>query len=143
VDCAAGDCDGDVEEEPCEGELAVVHSVLLCRGGAGELCAALCSGVGQFVFRAVPVGAGGVNGGAVSDWDGHYKEHVEGGGDAAPGPGGFALDRGGEPFAVGDPCGMDCAVGGRLSRAIGVSATRARLVQLIRLIRASGSLDVW
>ncbi len=110
VDCAFGDCDGHVEEEQGEGELALVHPVLLLCSGACQLCAALCSAVDRAVFRSVPAGTSGFDCGVVFDWDGYYPEYVEGSGNAAVGAGCGALDCGGESVALGYPCGMDSFV---------------------------------
>ncbi len=111
MDCAAGDCDGDVEEEQRKGAVALVYFVLLRRGRGGELCAALSSAVGGLVFRAIRLGRAAFDGGAVLDWNGYYAEHAEGGGRAASGAGHHALDRCGEFIAVGDLCGVDFVVG--------------------------------
>ena len=100
------------------------------------------------VFRAEPAGAGGVDGGAVSDWDGDYAEHVEGGRDAAAGAGGGVVDRGGERVAVGDPRGMDCVVANAAewdsssvcvgSRGLGASGCLVKSIQ-----RLDGSTGRW
>ncbi len=111
VDCSAGDRDGDAEEEPGEGELAVVYLVLLLCGGAGDLCATLYSAVCERVCRAEQTGTCRIDGGVVPDWVGYYTEHIERGWGTAADPGCDAVDYRGEPVVVGDPCGMDCAVG--------------------------------
>ena len=138
MDRAAGGCDGDAEEEPGEGELAVVHFVLLLCGGAGKLCSALCAAVDGAVCRVESTGTVGVDGGAVFDRDGDYAEHAEGGGGAAAGAGSGALDRGGELIAMGDPCGMDRVV-------VGTEIIGGSVIPL-RLARARGDWghrDVW
>ena len=70
----------------------------------------------RLVCCTVPAGAGGADRGAVFDWHGDYAEYAEGGGGAAADSGSGAVGRGGERVAVGDPCGMDCAVGAAIER---------------------------
>ena len=110
VDCAAGDCYGDAEEEQSEGAVAVVHSVLLLCGGSGELSAAIYSADCPLVFCSEPVGARCFDCGAVSDRDRHYAGDVERSWRTADGAGDYALDCGGELVAMGDPRRMDFAV---------------------------------
>src|SRR6202007_1524561 len=101
--------DGSSKEEQGEGAVAVVHSVVLHRGGGSQLCAALGSSERGGLRCVEPYGARGADCGAVSDRHGDLAGDTATGGDSSVGAGHTAVGGGGERFAVGYPCGMDCA----------------------------------